>query len=408
MKTFCKPKQCNVECVAFNRPAVHEAFDNGKLKRPEFQALLIGTGRITAEEIYQERREHRCNKITPAIDAVADAFTAQIAARQVEFPPLRQFKRIDGMRMKERDLCQESAKQQVFEYILRHALDPLFRAKLLPCQYGSIPGRGQVAGARAIERILRRKCRGPVASAQCDGKKAYPNSRVELVVGIVRHYCHKNKALVWLTEAVTANYPGGVLIIGGYFSTWAFNLIMAFVLRYLLSMEKVRRGHRLRMVLGAACYADDFAIFGALSNLERALKKATRWAAATLGLTIKPAWKVQHFPTIEQERENRAAKRRAPAIDMMGFVVRRLYTTIRGGIFVRIRRQLLRGWRDLQSRGFVPWWRAFKIASYFGWIKNSDSTRAQEKYHVPAIVAASKWSVGNHSRQMNKKAGKAA
>ena len=40
---------------------------------------------------------------------------------------------------------------------------------------------------------------------------------------------------------------------------------------------------------------------------------------------------------------------------MMGYVVRRTYTIIRGRNFVRLRRAILRAQRNLDTLGYVPW-----------------------------------------------------
>ena len=45
-----------------------------------------------------------------------------------------------------------------------------------------------------------------------------------------------------------ANYPNHHLIIGGYFSTWAFNLVMSEVLREFDKLYKERRGQRIKLV----------------------------------------------------------------------------------------------------------------------------------------------------------------
>ena len=154
MKTYCKPKDVDIEDTNFNMEAVHCAFGNGKLRRRDFRTVLTKTGKISEPELFYERKEHKCHKIIDAIDAVAEQETQKIRDECLNLKPVRQFKRIDGIKMKERNLCQESPEQQVHEYILVHALQPLFRAKFLPAQFGSIPGKGQVAGTRLIERII--------------------------------------------------------------------------------------------------------------------------------------------------------------------------------------------------------------------------------------------------------------
>lgn len=96
-------------------------------------------------------------KTARAIRAYDEELTACIVRRDLNLLPIRCFQRVDGLTQKLRDICQESPKQQVMEYIAVEALHPLFRAKFLPVQYGSVPGRGQALGKRKIERILRKK-----------------------------------------------------------------------------------------------------------------------------------------------------------------------------------------------------------------------------------------------------------
>ena len=404
MKTYSKPKQCNVESVEHNRPAVHRAFDNGKLRRDDFRRLLVRTGRITYSQLAEERKNKTCNRIVKAIDKVAEDCTRKIQSRRLDLRPVREFQRVDGISGKLRNLCQETPEQQIFEYIAVYSMERLFKAKLLPCQYGSVPGRGQVNGKRRIERIIRRKLLRNADAVKCDVQKAYPSTTTECVMKLLRRDIRKNKALLWLASAIMENYPGGVLLIGGYWSTWAFNYVMAYVLRYLMGQAKVRRGIRQRAVQEVVCYADDFVLFGRLSQLQKAVKKATKWAEETLGLHIKNAWLIIHTPSFQEEhamaeRRRAGSARRTPGVDMMGYVVRRTYTIIRGKIFIRIRRQLLRAAADLKSTGRVPWWRAAKIVSYYGWIKNSDSRKMCKKYDVQRIVAASKVAMARHARK---------
>ena len=138
---------------------------------------------------------------------------------------------------------------------------------------------------------------------------------------------------------------------------------LSYVLRYLLSLQQVRRGAGTRLVREIVCYADDFVIIGHASQLMKAMKKATRWAKSTLGLGLKRAWQQVRFASFEEEKRMKAArvlgsKHRTPALDMMGFAVRRTYTIVRKGVFRRIRRQLIRAGRDLALLGYVPHWRS--------------------------------------------------
>lgn len=80
-------------------------------------------------------------------------------------------------------------------------------------------------------------------------------NRLACVITLLKRDIRKNKKLIWYAGAVTENYPDGVLLIGGYFSTWAFNYVMSYVLRYLLSLKQVRRGTGTRLVREIVCYA---------------------------------------------------------------------------------------------------------------------------------------------------------
>ena len=404
MKTYCKPSQVNIENLEFISPAVHRCFI-GKLRDRRFRTLLVSTGKISKHQLKNDRRNNDLTRINIAIDAVAEMAVERIRNRDLQLQPVRQFTRRDGNNGKVRDLCQEHPEQQVFEYIAKYALDPLFRAKILPFQYGSIPGRGQTASKRRIERIMRKLNRGLLDSAQCDVRKAYPSTTVALVMQLLRRDIGKNKTLIWFLEAVMANYPNAVLLIGGYLSCWLFNYVMSYVLRKLLSKVKVRRGKRLPMVWGLSNYADDFVCFGMASNLQRAIKQTVRWSEENLGLHVKNAWKVHHLDTFQAEHRRKKArqngdKKRSPGIDMVGYVIRRTYTIVRGRTFVPFRRQFIRANRNLQQLGYIPWWRAQTLIAQWGWIKNSDCRFFCEKYNAYEIVRAAKDSVSWHSRKV--------
>ena len=403
MKTYCKPADVDIESAAFNIPAVRKCF-NGKLRRSDFRGLLIKEGKINNKEIAEERLSGNREKIYAAEERIADWLTKRIRRRNLKLKPIRQFKREDGLTHKMRDICQESPEQQIMEYIAVNALQPLFRAKLLPCQYGSIPGRGQVGGKRKIERILRRKYRGHIDAVKGDIKKAYPSVTVDCVMRLLRRDIGKNKKLLWFIEALMSNYPGGHLCIGGYLPSWLFNYVMSYVLRYMTSCEMVRRGKPHKLVLAVVCYADDFTIFGHFSNLKKVMKMTSRWSKTTLGLCMKPAWQIYHIASYEEEKAQKAArqagsKKRTPGVDMMGFVVYRTYSIIRGRVFRRMHRQLLRAAQELKTLGYVPLWRAVKLMSYKGWLKYSNSEAYRKRHDIAKILQRAAQSVSKCSRK---------
>lgn len=404
MKTHCKPATVNIEDWKFNEIAVVECFRN-KRSRKDFQRLLCKTGKITKREIVEDQLNKDFKRTLEAESEVAKMLTQRIINRDLQLKPIRQFQRIDGLTQKLRDICQESPEQQVFEYIGVYALKPLFRAKILPIQYGSIPNKGGVAGKRKIERLLRKKFHGKVVALKGDVTKAYPSVTIPVVMEMLRRDIGKNKVLLWFLGALMSNYPGNHLCIGGYLPAWLFNYVMSYVLRYIYEQAQIRRGKRNRLVYAIVCYADDFTIYGDVSKLKKAMKKATIWAHDKFGLKIKDIWQFYQIASFEEERENHKArkngsKKRTPGVDMMGYVVRRKYTTIRGRVFRRIRRQVLRAWMDYKTMGFVPWWRACRIAAYKGWVKYSNSLKFRMEYCFDELFKLCSYSASKHGKEV--------
>lgn len=404
MKTYCKPATVNIEDWKFNELAVVECFRN-KRSRKDFQRLLCKTGKITKREIAEDQLNKDFKRTLEAESEVAKMLTQRIINRDLQLKPIRQFQRIDGLTQKLRDICQESPEQQVYEYIGVYALKPLFRAKILPIQYGSIPNKGGVAGKRKIERLLRKKFHGKVVALKGDVTKAYPSVTVPIVMEMLRRDIGKNKVLLWFLGALMSNYPGNHLCIGGYLPAWLFNYVMSYVLRYIYEQAQIRRGKRNRLVYAIVCYADDFTIYGDVSKLKKAMKKATIWAHDKFGLKIKDIWQFYQVASFDEERENleerrKGSKKRTPGVDMMGYVVRRRYTTIRGRVFRRIRRQVLRAWEDFKAKGFIPWWRACRIAAYKGWIKHSNSLKFRMKYCFDKLFKMCSYSASKHGKEV--------
>lgn len=404
MKTYCKPANVNVEDWKFNEVAVIECFRN-KRGRNDFQRLLCKTGKITKRQIAEDRLNQDFKRTLEAESEVAKMLTQRIVDRDLQLKPIRQFQRVDGLTQKLRDICQESPEQQVFEYIAVFALKPLFRAKILPVQYGSIPKKGGVAGKRKIERLLRKKFHGKVVAIKGDVTKAYPSVTVDIVMEMLRRDIGKNKVTLWFLGALMSNYPGKHLCIGGYLPAWLFNYVMSYVLRYIYQQAQIRRGKRNRLVYAVVCYADDFTIYGDISKLRKAMKKATVWAHDKFGLKIKDIWQFYQVASFDEEKENyeerkKGSKKRTPGVDMMGYVVRRKYTIIRGRVFRRIRRQVIRAWMDFVERGFVPWWRACKIAAYKGWVEHSNRQKFREKYNFDALFKMCSYSASKHGKEV--------
>ena len=85
-------------------------------------------------------------------------------------------------------------------------------------------------------------------------------------------------------------------------------------------MAQIRRGKRNRLVYAIVCYADDFTIYGDVSKLKKAMKKATIWAHDKFGLKIKDIWQFYQVASFDEERENleerrKGSKKRTPGVE---------------------------------------------------------------------------------------------
>ena len=127
-----------------------------------------------------------------------------------------------------------------------------------------------------------------------------------------------------------------------------------------------------------------------------------------LGLTIKPKWMRVDFLTVEEERARRHLKGAAkgcPGFDMAGYRMHRTYTTMRRGIFKRIRRQSLRAADDLRKTGRIPLYRSYRLISYNGYFVGTKTSGAAAELDQRHLFKAAKWAVGAAARLREVKAG---
>lgn len=318
-------------------------------------------------------------------------------AEDLDLDPVHTFPRIDGISMKVRELSDCCPMHQCFGHLAVLGLQPLFRAKLLPCQFASIPDKGQVALKRQVERWLRRKSLGIKYAVKLDSKAAYPSTSHAVVMGILRHEIPGARWLLAVVECLLEMAPHGGLLIGGYLESWLFNLIASYILRKVTSYSKARRGVTAHLVQRGCSYMDDIALLGRRwASLQSAARQITEWTKAHLGLTIKDYWVRVEFLTVAEEHRRRhldGAARGCPGLDMAGYVMHRTYTTIRRGIFKRLRRQHLRAAVDLEERGSVPLFRAYKLVSYKGYFEHSDSRAAAEALNQQHLFNAARCTI---------------
>lgn len=382
--------------------AVLDAFDK-KWFRRDYLTEAEKYGGVSRAELQESSRNCNINSQLEAAHGIALEMEQRIEdlldgeAEDLDLDPVRVFHRIDGISMKRRELSCCCPLHQCFGHLAVIGMEPLLRARLLPCQFASIPGKGQVALKRQVERWLRRKSLGIEHAVKLDVKGAYAHTKKELVIKILKREIPKAAWIIAVVKCLLDMSAGTGLLIGGYLEAWLFNLVASYMLVKVLSYRKVRRGESKPLVVRCCSYMDDLALFGRRwADLQSAARKLTKWALAELGLTIKLQWVRVDFLSATEEHCRRrltGAAKGCPGLDIAGYIIHRTYTTIRSRIFLRARRQYLRAAADISMMGHVPSWRAFKLVSYNGYFVWTKSRKTSQNLKRKKSFTAARVSI---------------
>ena len=380
-----------------------------KWKRRDYAATIEKYGGVDRVRIKKEAESGIWNLRLEAVHSVALEMEQRVEdllsgdAPDLDLDPVKTFYRIDGISMKQRELSSCCPLHQCFSHLAVLALAPLFRSRLYPWQYASLPKKGQVKLKQQVEKWLRRKSLGIRHAIKLDVKSAYKSTKHEMVMKLLRKDIPANAWVMPVVLCLMQMSGDGGLLIGGYLEAWLFNLVASYMLARALSYRKVRRGESRTLVVRAVNYADDFALLGRRwADIQSAANKLTKWSAEELGLMIKPERSRVNFLTAAEEHARRhcaGAARGCQGLDMAGFVMHRTYTTIRAKIYVRARRQYLRAQKDIDETGRVKLWRARKLISYNGYFKRTKSRKAQERLDQKRLVKAARCTVSAAMRR---------
>lgn len=329
-------------------------------------------------------------------DDIAREICSRIRSRDLRLTPIRFFKRVDGISGKERDISHESVMQQVMDAVAVAALMPLFKAKIMPHQYASVEGRGQVAGKKRIEKWIRRdkRCRW---YGKADVKKCFRSLSRRAVMRLLKRDIRKNAVLLWFVDALLSTYwkieDGKVmllgLVIGTLLSQWLCNYALSYLFRYIQNLCKVQHRHgtavQTRLVHHILFYMDDILLIGSrAADVRSALHKAASWGRKELGIELHDDFKVL---SLAHSR-----------IDMMGYVVGYKCSTIRARIFLRARRNYIRAAVWLRHNHRLTLRRAQACISYYGYFKHTDSVRIKAKLDVNRIFEKAKSDASFYSK----------
>lgn len=401
LKTYCK--NINIEEPSAIMPFVLECLGKrgskpANWRRRDFSKLIEKYTKYTQKDLLAASLESNCIPPVEVAQDLAIEVSNRIKTRNLDLPPVVFFKRIDGISGKTREISNESAMQRIMDYVAIGALDPLLKAKIMPHQYASIKGKGQLAGKRAIERWIRRNKDFKYFS-KLDIEKCFPSISHEIAMKYLKRDIHKNKTLLWFIEALLDTYKKKNdlgeyvecgLIIGTLLSQWLCNYVLSYFYRYILSIKKNRNKRDgtvkvTRKINHILFYMDDVLITSPReADLKSAIRDCIRWAKSELGLTIHDNWFIYYAPDSK--------------IDMMGYVVSFKCTTIRPRIFKRARRQYLRAWRDMKHNKFLSLKRSRLVVCYAGYFIHSDSEKFKLKYHFNEVFEKAKESISYWSR----------
>lgn len=343
-----------------------------------------------AESIAYEMEQRVCDLMDGDPDAL-------------DLAPILFSDRPDGMTGKIRKIAYVCVMHQLLNHLVVLGLEPLFKAKLLPSQFASIPGKGQTGLAKTVSKYLSDPRRDIRYGQKTDIKSAYASLLYDVVIKLIEKELPNAEWIITLLRALAQMSPTGSLVIGGYLDAWLFNFVMRYALRYVLDQKKTRRNKKVPLVKLAISFMDDFGICGSReADINMVIKKLAQYVLKEFGLTLKIG-KMTRFLSNKEERAKRkqisSAARGSPALDMGGFMMHRRYTTIRKSIFRRIRRSYLRAGRSIECKGTMPLVRAYRIVSYYGYFKHSTSRKIKEILYVEKIFARAKAVIAYHARK---------
>lgn len=391
--------------------AARKCFEN-KWKRRDVLAFIEKYAGISRDEILLEYLTQDRSVREEAIHSVGlylwDVLSDLTEGREPEdIEPVLVRQRPDGMTGKVRDIALLCILHQLIGHAAKLMMEPLLSARLLPTQHASIPGHGQTK-LKDQTRALLLADNGIRYFQKTDVVHAYASLKYSTVIDLIRRERPKARELLTILDYLGKLAPGGHLIIGGYIDAWLFNYAMSYALRYVYTLGEIRRGKFTRYIVSAETFMDDFCLFSAsIKGLKRSTAALDKWMRINLRLKLKYTTGIRELLPISEEKRRRdlltPSARGVPAVDMAGFKIARTHTLIRGRVFIKARRQFLRAYAELKSTGTLRDIRAQKIISYHSYLKQTNSRKVREAYHVKELLEVATAVRGFHSYIQSKK-----
>lgn len=376
MKRYCK----NIDIT--DRDLISKATYKclkDKYDRNDSLELLSDISGLKKNQIYNIYYRYGRKSIRPFIEILINKIQTELITKSISYPAIWYKDKTDPSSHKVRHIGIQHVKQQIYDYIAIEGLKPFF-CRIGTHQYASIKSRGCVAGSRKVQRWLRNK--SLKYFAKLDIRKCYPSIPQDKLIQFLEKHI-KNDMLMWLIKALISTFEQG-LSIGSFLSQYLCNLYLSQVYHFIGHLHKVRKHKNgttdnIQLVHHRLFYMDDILMIGvAAKDIHKAVKEVIKYCKA-LGLKVKESWFVKQMSFADKKSDG-------AFIDMMGFRIYRTHITIRRYVFKRIRKIAIRLWKRIKTHQKVLESHARKMISYWGLLKNSNSTKVIQKYHIKDIM----------------------
>ena len=301
-----------------------------------------------------------------------------------DFDPVTVRDRADGATGKIRKIAYLCVRHQLLGHLVKIGMEPLLNARILPTQHASLPGRGQTGLKRQVQRYLNRKL-GIKAWQKTDCTSAYASVMYPMLIRIIQQEIPRAEWIIKCLVVLWRYAPNGHLIIGGYLDAWLFNLVMSYGMRHVLSLRTSRRGNEYPLIIRAVSFMDDLLMMGrSVTAVRDAVRELTAFYKSRLRMTLRATTEIHMVGS--------------GFIDMAGYRIYPIRCTLRRRNWKRVRRCLIRAWRELEETGTIKRQRVGAIIARYGMLVNSDSLTICLKYHVFEIMRVARLVMGYWSR----------
>lgn len=365
----------------------------GKYRRRDTLDMLSNISGLSANQLYYIQKKFSVKCLYRFVELLIDEIRIELFDKKLKFEKIWYREKEDKSSGKIRRIGIQNIKQQIYDYIAVEGLKDMFK-RIGEHQYASIKGRGQLLGAKRINRWLRNKRIRSIGKA--DVKKCFTSIKQENLMKFLRKYI-KNDDLLWLIETLVNTFEDG-LSIGSYLSQYLCNLYISQLYHEISeNMYKVRKKRngevqRQNLVRHVLIYMDDIFICGDNKKfLHEAMKRIIKYANDHLGLKIKKTWVIATCKFGDRRNDT-------DFVDMMGFRIYRWHITIRKRVFKRIRRCYLRARRKWKIHRKISIELARRCLSYYGTLKNTNSFKVMLKYKVTKVMTICKKVVVMHDK----------